>query len=51
MPAKVGYLAINTIDPNSLASFWCGLPEAFRWRCIADPQGNEHDLDVLPTGS
>jgi hypothetical protein len=25
MPAKVGYLAIDTIDPNELAPFWCGL--------------------------
>jgi len=123
MPAKVGYLAIDTVDPGALAPFWCGLlgvqvettigdgeflilcqaadgltvgfqrvPEAksgknrihldlvvddldaataeveqlggswleprytrelegFRWRCIADPEGNEFDLDVLPPGS
>ncbi len=25
VPAKVGYLAIDTVDPNSLAPFWCGL--------------------------
>ena len=25
MPAKVGYLAIDTVDPNGLAPFWCGL--------------------------
>ncbi|MGO8863123.1 MAG: VOC family protein [Acidimicrobiales bacterium] len=25
MPAKVGYLAIDTIDPNGIAPFWCGL--------------------------
>jgi predicted enzyme related to lactoylglutathione lyase len=120
MPAKVGYLVIDTLDPNELAPFWCGLlgvqvdttigegeflilsptedgltvgfqrvPEAktgknrvhldlvvddldsataeverlggrwlepgttrelegFRWRCMADPEGNEFDLDVLP---
>ena len=22
--------------------------EGFRWRCMADPDGNEFDLDVLP---
>ena len=123
MPAKVGYLAIDSIDPNGLAPFWCGLlgvqvdttigdgdflilspteegltvgfqrvpemkdgknrvhldlvvddldeataeveklggrwletgntreVEGFRWRCMADPEGNEFDLDVLPADS
>ena len=123
MPAKVGYLAIDTVDPNGLAPFWCGLLgvqvdtvigdgdfliltpteesltvgfqhvpetkdgknrvhldlvvddldaataeveelggrwlepdntrelEGFLWRCMADPEGNEFDLDVLPTDS
>ena len=123
MPAKVGYLVIDTVDPESLAPFWCGLlgvevettigdgqflvlsatedgltigfqrvPEAkagknrlhldlivddldkvtteveelggrwlepgnsrelegFRWRCMADPEGNEFDIDVLPVDS
>jgi len=123
MPAKVGYLAIDSIDPNGLAPFWCGLLgvqvdttigdgdflilspteegltvgfqrvpemkdgknrvhldlvvddldeataeveklggrwletgntrelEGFRWRCMADPEGNEFDLDVLPADS
>ena len=123
MPAKVGYLAIDSIDPNALAPFWCGLLgvdvdteigdgeflllspttegltvgfqrvpetksgknrvhldlvvddldeatteveqlggrwlepgrtralEGFRWRCMADPEGNEFDLDVLPDDS
>ena len=23
--------------------------EGFRWRCMADPEGNEFDLDVLPS--
>jgi hypothetical protein len=22
--------------------------EGFRWRCMADPEGNEFDIDVLP---
>ena len=123
MAAKVGYVAIDTVDPNSVAPFWCGLlgvqvdttigegeflilsptedgltvgfqrvPEAktgknrvhldlvvddldsataeverlggrwlepgttrelegFRWRCMADPEGNEFDLDTLPDDS
>jgi predicted enzyme related to lactoylglutathione lyase len=120
MPASVGYLVIDTTDPQQLTPFWCGLlgvhveesigdgqfivlsktadgltvgfqqvPEAksgknrlhldlvvddlddstaeieglggrwlepgdthelegFRWRCMADPQGNEFDIDTLP---
>ena len=120
MPASVGYLVIDTTDPEQLTPFWCGLldvdvdttigdgqfivlsptkdgltigfqrvPEAkagknrlhldlivedldavtaeietlggrwlepgstrdlegFRWRCMADPEGNEFDIDVLP---
>ena len=24
--------------------------EGFRWRCMADPEGNEFDVDVLPSG-
>jgi hypothetical protein len=34
MPAKVGYLAIDTVDPGALAPFWCGLP--FRWRRLLE---------------
>jgi predicted enzyme related to lactoylglutathione lyase len=121
--AKIGYLAMDTVDPEVLAPFWCGLlgvrvdttvgegefllltpteeglvvgfqrvPEAkagknrvhldlvvddldaatavveqlggrwlepgktrelegFQWRCMADPEGNEFDLDVLPSDS
>jgi predicted enzyme related to lactoylglutathione lyase len=120
MPAAVGYLVIDTVDPEQIIPFWCGLLdvavdstigdnqfvvlgatadgltvgfqrvdedkagknrlhldlivedldaataevesrggtwlepgttrelEGFRWRCMADPQGNEFDLDVLP---
>ena len=123
VPARIGYLAIDTVDPKGLAPFWCGLlgvqvdteigegeflllspteeglvvgfqrvPEAkagknqdhldlvvddldaataeveqlggrwmepgtarelegFQWRCMADPEGNEFDLDVLPSDS
>ncbi len=24
--------------------------EGFRWRCMADPEGNEFDIDVVPPG-
>jgi predicted enzyme related to lactoylglutathione lyase len=122
MPASVGFLVIDTADPDLLVPFWCGLlgvevdttigdgqfvvlspssdgltvgfqrvPEAkdgknrlhldlvvedldaataeiealggrwlepggtrelegFRWRLMADPEGNEFDIDVLPPG-
>jgi predicted enzyme related to lactoylglutathione lyase len=122
MPAKVGYLVIDAVDPAALAKFWCGLLavtvdteigdgeflvlsptedgltigfqrvadaklgknrvhmdlvvddldgstaeiaklggrwlepgntrelEGFLWRCMADPEGNEFDIDVLPAG-
>ncbi len=121
MSAKVGFVATDTVDPNGLAPFWCGLlgvqvdtvigdgdfliltpteegltvgfqrvPEAktcknrvhldlvvddldaataeveelggrwlepgstrelegFKWRCMSDPEGNEFDLDILPS--
>ena len=25
--------------------------EGFRWRCMADPEGNEFDIDVLPAST
>jgi hypothetical protein len=120
MPASVGYLVIDSLDPTRIAPFCCGLLgvevgttigdgrfvvlhptndgltvgfqrvpnakdvknrlhldlvvtdlakatreiealggrwlehgntrdlEGFRWRCIADPEGNEFDMDTLP---
>jgi predicted enzyme related to lactoylglutathione lyase len=123
MPAKVGYLVIDTVDPDRIAPFWCGLlavkvnatisdgqfvvlsptddgltvalqrvPEAkagknrlhvdllvddldgstaeieglggrwaepgitrdlegFRWRCMADPEGNEFDIALTSSGT
>jgi predicted enzyme related to lactoylglutathione lyase len=123
VPAKIGDLAIDTVDPSGLAPFWCGLLgvrvdttigdgeflllspteeglvvgfqrvpevkagknrvhldlvvedldadtadveqlegrwrepgktralEGFLWRCKADPEGNEFDLDVVPSDS
>jgi predicted enzyme related to lactoylglutathione lyase len=122
MPAKVGYLVIDSVDPQQLAPFWCQLLgveidaaigdneflllspapdgltvgfqrvpegktgknrlhldlvvddlnastaeienlggrwlepgttrelEGFQWRCMADPDGNEFDIDILPPG-
>jgi predicted enzyme related to lactoylglutathione lyase len=122
MPASVGYLVIDSTDPQRLAPFWCALLdvrvdttigagqfivltpakdglvvgfqqvpddksgknrlhldlivddldsataeieglggrwlepgqtrelEGFRWRLMADPDGNEFDIDVLPPG-
>jgi predicted enzyme related to lactoylglutathione lyase len=123
MAASVGYLVIDSTNPQQLAPFWCALlgvaidanlgdgqfivlartddgltlgfqqvPEAksgknrlhldlvvedldastaeievlggrwlesgtthelegFQWRCMADPHGNEFDIDILPPGS
>jgi len=123
MPAKVGYLVIDTVDPDRLARFWCALLavqvdamigdgqffvlspaedgftvgfqrvrevksgknrlhldlfvddldaataeiealggrwlepgntrdlEGFQWRCMADPDGNEFDIDLPPADS
>ena len=123
MPASVGFLVIDSVDPERLAPFWCALLgvevssrfadgqyvilspttgglrltfqqvpegksgknrlhldldvedlgaataeveglggswtepgttrdiEGFRWRCMADPEGNEFDIDVLPSGA
>lgn len=120
MPASVGYLVIDTVDPGRIMPFWCGLLgveveatigddqfvvlsptkdgltvgfqrvgdaktsknrlhldlvvedldaataeieslggrwlepgqtrelEGFQWRCMADPEGNEFDIDVMP---
>jgi predicted enzyme related to lactoylglutathione lyase len=123
LSAKIGYLAIDSVDPNALVPFWSGLLgvevdttigegefiilsptddgltvgfqrvpetksgknrvhldlivddldaataeveqlggrwlepgttrelEGFQWRCMADPEGNEFDLDILPSDS
>jgi predicted enzyme related to lactoylglutathione lyase len=122
MPASIGFLAIDTVDPDRITPFWCALlgvevesaigdgqfvllsptgngltvgfqrvPEAkvtknrahldlvvedldvvtaeiealggrwlepgtthdlegFQWRCMADPEGNEFDIDIVPAG-
>jgi predicted enzyme related to lactoylglutathione lyase len=120
MPASIGFIAIDSVDPDQITPFWCALLgvevesnvgdgqfvllaatpngltvgfqrvpepkttknrvyldlvvddldavtaevhalggtwlqpkiahdlEGFQWRCMADPQGNEFDIDVLP---
>jgi hypothetical protein len=57
MPASVGYLVIHRsgtarallggrwLEPGNNREL-----EGFRWRCMADPEGNEFDIDVLPPG-
>ena len=44
-----------TAEVETLGGQWLepGNPrelEGFRWRCMADPEGNEFDIDVLPSG-
>ncbi len=43
MPAKVGYLGGRWLEPGNTREL-----EGFRWRCMADPEGNEFDIDDLP---
>jgi len=45
----------TTAEVETLGGRWLepGLTrelEGFRWRCMADPEGNEFDIDVLPLG-
>jgi predicted enzyme related to lactoylglutathione lyase len=51
----VGDLDAATSEVESLGGQWLEPGstrelEGFRWRCMADPEGNEFDIDVLPTG-
>ncbi|HVN50800.1 MAG TPA: VOC family protein [Acidimicrobiales bacterium] len=41
--AEVEELGGRWLDPRQTYEL-----EGFRWRCMADPEGNEFDLDVLP---
>jgi len=36
MSAKVGYLVIDSVDPEALAPFWCGLLAGARDGLLAD---------------
>jgi predicted enzyme related to lactoylglutathione lyase len=42
--AEVEKLGGRWLEPGKIREL-----EGFRWRCMADPEGNEFDIDVLPT--
>ncbi len=44
--AEVEKLGGRWLEPGNTREL-----EGFRWRCMADPEGNEFDLDVLPADS
>jgi len=43
--AEVETLGGRWLEPGSIREL-----EGFQWRCMADPEGNEFDIDVLPSG-
>jgi predicted enzyme related to lactoylglutathione lyase len=43
--AEVEKLGGQWLEPGNTREL-----EGFRWRCMADPEGNEFDIDVLPPG-
>jgi predicted enzyme related to lactoylglutathione lyase len=43
--AEVELLGGRWLEPDSTREL-----EGFKWRCMADPEGNEFDIDVLPSG-
>ena len=43
--AEVETLGGQWLEPGSTREL-----EGFRWRCMADPEGNEFDVNVLPSG-
>jgi predicted enzyme related to lactoylglutathione lyase len=43
--AEVETLGGRWLEPGSTREL-----EGFQWRCMADPEGNEFDIDVLPSG-
>ena len=43
--AEVETLGGRWLEPGSTREL-----EGFRWRCMADPEGNEFDIDVAPSG-
>jgi len=44
--AEVEQLGGRWLEPGKTREL-----EGFQWRCMADPEGNEFDLDVLPSDS
>jgi predicted enzyme related to lactoylglutathione lyase len=43
--AEIEKLGGRWLEPGNIREL-----EGFRWRCMADPEGNEFDIDVLPPG-
>jgi predicted enzyme related to lactoylglutathione lyase len=43
--AEVETLGGQWLEPGNTREL-----EGFQWRCMADPEGNEFDVDVLPSG-
>ena len=41
--AEIENLGGHWLEPGSTREL-----EGFQWRCMADPEGNEFDIDVLP---
>ena len=44
--AEVEKLGGRWLEPGTTREL-----EGFRWRCMAGPEGNEFDIDVLPSGA
>ena len=42
--AEVETLGGRWLEPGTIREL-----EGFQWRCMADPEGNEFDIDVLPS--
>jgi predicted enzyme related to lactoylglutathione lyase len=43
--AEIEQLGGSWLEPGNTREL-----EGFQWRCMADPEGNEFDIDVLPPG-
>ena len=43
--AEVESLGGRWLEPGTTREL-----EGFRWRCMADPEGNEFDIDIVPPG-
>jgi predicted enzyme related to lactoylglutathione lyase len=41
--AEIESLGGSWLEPGTIREL-----EGFQWRCMADPEGNEFDIDVLP---
>jgi predicted enzyme related to lactoylglutathione lyase len=43
--AEIEQLGGSWLEPGNTREL-----EGFQWRCMADPDGNEFDIDILPAG-